>query len=164
MTEPFSIGTVATFTCNDDYTLNGATATLTCADDNQADTLGTWGGSEPSCLGKAYVQTIKLYITHLIISPAAIECSALTASTNGRVSYSTDMTEPFSIGTVATFTCDDDYTLNGATATLTCADDNQADTLGTWGGSEPSCLGKSIHAFAYCSPTIIMVLIVKLLS
>ena len=74
----------------------------------------------------------------------AIECSALTAPTNGGVSYSTDMTEPFSIGTIATFICDDDYTLNSATATLTCADDNQADTLGTWGGSEPSCLGKSI--------------------
>ena len=63
------------------------------------------------------------------------------------------MTEPFSIGTVATFTCDGDYTLNGATATLNCTDDNQADTLGTWGGSEPSCLGKSVHTFAYCSPT-----------
>ena len=86
-------------------------------------------------------------------SPTAIECSALTAPTNGRVSYSTDMTEPFSIGTVATFTCDDDYTLNGATATLTCADDNQADTLGTWGGTEPSCLGKSIRAFTYFNPT-----------
>ena len=79
-------------------------------------------------------------------SPAAIECSALTAPTNGQVSYSTDMTEPFSIGTVATFTCDDDYTLNSATATLTCADDNQADTLGTWGGSEPSCLGNFMHS------------------
>ena len=87
-----------------------------------------------------YYDAIQLTISHIVI-----ECSALTAPTNGGVSYSTDMTEPFSIGTVATFTCDDDYTLNGATTTLTCADDNQADTLGTWGDSEPSCLGKSIH-------------------
>ena len=69
----------------------------------------------------------------------AIECSALTAPTNGQVSYSTDMTEPFSIGTVATFTCDDAFVLNSATATLTCSDDNQADTIGTWGVSEPTC-------------------------
>ena len=93
------------------------------------------------------VTSYQLVDYFLPITPTAIECSVLTAPTNGRVSYSTDMTEPFSIGTVATFTCDDDYTLNGATATLTCADDNQADTLGTWGGSEPSCLGKSdVHA------------------
>ena len=92
------------------------------------------------------IQNINFGAVQLSISHIVIECSALTAPTNGQSSYSTDMTEPFSIGTVATFTCNDDYTLNSAIATLTCADDNQADTLGTWGGSEPSCLGKSIHA------------------
>ena len=118
---------------------------------------GTSDCRDLSCNGNVYkdvlripalchiLSTSRLTLYFLPITSTAIECSALTAPTNGRVTYSTDMTEPFSIGTVATFTCDDDYTLNGATATLTCADDNQADTLGTWGGSEPTCLGKPIH-------------------
>ena len=73
---------------------------------------------------------------------AVIECPTLTAPANGQVSYNTDMSSPFDIGTVATFSCDAGFSLNGTTATLVCADDDQADTIGTWGGTEPNCLGK----------------------
>ena len=77
------------------------------------------------------------------ISPAAIECPALTSDSNGRLLYSSvDQTGPFAIGTVATFSCNAGYSLNGALATLTCADDDGADNIGTWGGSEPACAGK----------------------
>ena len=72
-----------------------------------------------------------------------IKCPALTAPINGQVSYTTDMSSSFDIGTIATFSCDAGFSLNGDTATLACADDDQADTIGTWGGTEPSCLGKS---------------------
>ena len=108
------------------------------------------------------IQNINFGAVQLSISRIVIECSALTAPINGQVSYSTDMTEPFSIGTVATFTCNDDYTLNGATATLTCADDNQADTLGTWGGSEPRCLGKAYVQTTKCIPHIYQSLLQQL--
>ena len=75
--------------------------------------------------------------------PSAIECPALTAPMNGQVSYATDMTAEFEIGTVATFTCDAGFSLNGAAAMLTCTDDDQMDDVGTWGGIEPTCLRKS---------------------
>ena len=58
---------------------------------------------------------------------------------NGQVSYATDMTSPYEIGTVATFTCNAGFSLDGAADTLTCADDDQLDTVGTWGGTEPTC-------------------------
>ena len=64
-------------------------------------------------------------------------CPALTAPMNGQVSY--DMTSPYQIGTEATFTCNAGFSLNGAVDMLTCADDDQSDTVGTWGGTEPIC-------------------------
>ena len=75
---------------------------------------------------------------------AAIECPALTAPMNGQVLYATDMTSPYEIGTVATFTCDAGFSLDRAPDTLTCADDDQVDTVGTWGGTEPTCERMSI--------------------
>ena len=54
-TGPFEIGIVATFTCNTGFSLNGVPATLTCADDDEAYNVGTWGGSEPACAGKFYI-------------------------------------------------------------------------------------------------------------
>ena len=68
-------------------------------------------------------------------------CPALTAPTNGQVSY--DMTSPYQIGTVARFTCNAGFSLNGAVDMLICADDDQLDTVGTWGGTEPTCPRKS---------------------
>ena len=64
-------------------------------------------------------------------------CPALTTPTNGQVSY--DMTSPYGIGTVARFICNAGFSLNGAVDMLTCADDDQSDTVGTWGGTEPTC-------------------------
>ena len=146
LSSPFDIGTVATFSCDAGFSLNGTTALLTCADDDQADTIGTWGGTEPSCLSKSFEDIqVKIFMQkecHPL--SAVIECPTLTAPSNGQVSYPTDMSSPFEIGTVATFSCDAGFSLNGTTATLTCADDDQADTIGTWGGTEPSCLGKSL--------------------
>ena len=63
---------------------------------------------------------------------------------NGQVSYATDMTSPYEFGTVATFTCNAGFSLDGAADTLTCADDDQLDTVGTWGGTEPTCERMSI--------------------
>ena len=146
---PLVFGTVAKFSCDAGFSLNGSTATLTCADDDQADAFGTWGGTEPSCLGKlGFVRQILFVYTVLSIF-AVIECPTLTAPANGQVSYNTDMSSPFEIGTVATISCDAGFSLNGTTATLVCADDDQADVIGTWGGTETSCLGKCFYRLKY---------------
>ena len=55
MLSPFDIGTVAIFSCNADFSLNGSTAMLNCTDDDQADTIGTWNGMEPSCLSEGLI-------------------------------------------------------------------------------------------------------------
>ena len=85
---------------------------------------------------------ILIFFPILLLFLAAIVCPALTAPTNGQVSY--DMTSPYQIGTEATFTCNAGFSLNGAVDMLTCADDDQSDTVGTWGGTEPTCPRKSI--------------------
>ena len=71
-------------------------------------------------------------------------CPALTSPTNGQVSYEMDMTSPYEIGTVATFTCNAGFSLNGAVDMLTCAEDDQLDAVSTWGGTEPTCQRESI--------------------
>ena len=88
------------------------------------------------------LEELKIHFQQLFL-PAAIECPALTAPMNGQVSYATDTTPNFEIDTVATFTCDSGFSLNGGVSTLTCADDDQMDNVGTWGGTEPTCQRKS---------------------
>ncbi len=58
-------------------------------------------------------------------------CSDLPSLTNGMISYSDESTNNRLVDTVATYTCDTDYTLNGDT-TRTCGSD------GIWIGSTSS--------------------------
>ena len=58
------------------------------------------------------------------------------------MSYATDTTPEFEIGTVAIFTCNAGFSLNGTLGVLTCVDDDQLDNVGTWGGTEPTCQRK----------------------
>ena len=69
----------ATFTCAG-FSLDGAADTLTCADDDQLDTVGTWGGTEPTCERMS------------IVMPSFLQLLSVTAPMNGQVSYATDMT------------------------------------------------------------------------
>ena len=52
--------------------------------------------------------------------------------------YAADTTPDFAIGTVATHTCNAGFALVGD-MTRTCADDDQADIVGAWSGSAPTC-------------------------
>ena len=47
-TPDFAIETVTTHTCNAGFALVGI-MTRTCMDDDQADIVGVWGGSAPTC-------------------------------------------------------------------------------------------------------------------
>ena len=59
-----------------------------------------------------------------------------TNPTNGMINYNNVGTVSMRpVGTVATYTCDTGYTLNGNT-TRTCGSD------GMWSGSAPTCQGK----------------------
>ena len=74
-----------------------------------------------------------------------IECPELSTIDNGRISYSPDTTANFDQGTVATYTCDDRFSLVG-NRERTC----QAD--GTFSGTDPfcsfirECLSQHTHA------------------
>ena len=70
---------------------------------------------------------------------SAIECPSLSL-TNGMVTYTADTIADFSIGTFATHTCNAGFALVGG-MTRTCIDDDQADTVGVWSSTAPSCEG-----------------------
>ena len=67
----------------------------------------------------------------------AIECPSLSLA-DGVITYASDTAPLFEIGTVATHACNAGFALVGD-MTRTCEDDDQADTVGVWSGSPPSC-------------------------
>ncbi len=67
--------------------------------------------------------------------PPPTTCSDLTALTNGMIGYNMGTVSPKPVGTVATYTCNPGYILNGGT-TRTCGSD------GVWSESVPVCQRK----------------------
>ena len=67
----------------------------------------------------------------------AIECPTLSLA-DGMVTFAADTTPNFAIGTVATYTCNAGFALVGI-ITRTCVDDDQADIIGVWSRSAPTC-------------------------
>ncbi len=67
--------------------------------------------------------------------PIVITCSDLILLTNGDIVYTAGSTNSRPVDTVATYTCNTGYTLNGGT-TRTCESD------GVWSGSTPTCQRK----------------------
>ncbi len=73
-----------------------------------------------------------------------IVCSALTTPVNhGQISYSPDTTNPFDVGTVATYSCITNFGF-GLTGdpTRTCVDGDRLTTAGMWDGVAPTCDSK----------------------
>ena len=80
------------------------------------------------------ISNLQLTIFVLLV---AYTCSSLTIS-NGAITYNPNMTSPFDIGTVATYSCNAGFHLSGS-FTRTCV---TSGTLGVWTGTAPLCLGK----------------------
>ncbi len=74
----------------------------------------------------------------------AIECPVLPVFANGMIIYATDMTPDFDLGTTATYSCDDGYTLDLSIGVevRTCIDVGNNDTEGVFSGREPACVRK----------------------
>ena len=70
-----------------------------------------------------------------------IRCHTLPAVENGTVVYSSDSTEPYDYGTIATNQCDSGYELTGGDAVRTCTGDGSS-PVGQWNGTAPACLGR----------------------
>ncbi len=115
---PLVAGTVATYTCNTGYTLDGA-ATRTCVESTG------WNITElPTCNSELAV--VFNYFNNY--TAPVVKCGALTNPTNGTVNTSSGITYQ----ETATYTCANGYILNG-TNNRTC----QSDAL--WSFAEPTC-------------------------
>ena len=77
----------------------------------------------------------------------AIECRVLPVFTNGMIVYATGVTPNFDLGTTATYSCNDGYTLDLSIGVevRTCIDDGDNDAVGMFSDQEPACVRK------YCS-------------
>ena len=88
-----TVGSVATYTCNAGYELNGVSVRACQID-------GTWSGSQPSCF--------------LSTNP---RCSLLSSPSNGQVTLSGIRTNDY-----ATYSCSAGYTLSGTSRQI-CQND-----------------------------------------
>ncbi len=66
---------------------------------------------------------------------------------NGMIVYATDMTANFELGTTATYSCNEGYTLDLSIGVevRTCIDDGDNDAVGVFSDQKPACVRK------YCS-------------
>ena len=78
----------------------------------------------------------------MLIIFLVIACSSLSVPSNGRVNYFTDTTGPHDFGTVATFTCNPGFSLDGAER-VTCGGDGSSPN-GIWSELPPTCTGKNV--------------------
>ncbi len=76
----------------------------------------------------------------------AIECQSLPDIENGVISYTTDMTANYTLGTMATYICNAgfalDFSATNSSASRTCENDDGVDTLGVWRDAPPACVCK----------------------
>ena len=62
------------------------------------------------------------------------------------ITYAVDISPEFAIGTLTTHACDAGFTLVGD-AMRTCEDDDQADVVGVWSGSPPTCERMAVECY-----------------
>ena len=77
----------------------------------------------------------------------AIECRVLPVFANGMIVYATDVIANFELGTTATYSCNEGYTLDLSIGVevRTCIDGGDNNAVGVFSDQEPACVRK------YCS-------------
>ena len=75
----------------------------------------------------------------------AIECEPLPVIANGVITYAPDSVQNYSLGTVATYSCNAGFSLDlsDGSETRTCLDDGDSDAEGVFDGQAPTCVCKS---------------------
>ncbi len=84
-----------------------------------------------------------MQIIILLFSITAITCPRFPDQTHtSTITYSTDTTPPFPIGTQATYTvnCPEGMERDGGDDVRTCTSDGRS-TVGVWNGTAPTCTG-----------------------
>ena len=136
------------YECSQNFSLNGSEAVRTCEAGDQADAVGVWSREAPACereLLSIRNQPNQATYTLLLLLDCssfslAIECQQLTL-VNGKVLYAEDTTNPYSVGTMATLSCDVGYFLV-QDRVRHCLKNDQVDTaLGQWSGNNSYCQG-----------------------
>ena len=129
------VDTVATYTCNNGYTLTTGGSFRQCQNN------GTWSGSTPTCQCEFHcILTVRCFTFLDTVNTGPTEppitCPDLIVPANGMISYNMGSASPRPVSTVATYTCNSGYTLNGGSSTRTCGSN------GVWSGSELTCQRK----------------------
>ena len=132
-----SDGTVATYTCNTGYTLNG--------DSTRACGSGVWSGSAPICQSELNGLCIHCLFVECIVSHTA-NCPDLPLLINGMIMYSDGSTNNRPFLSSAVHSCNPGYTLTGGDTTRVCV------SGGNWFGSPPTCQQRkelNLYSFIY---------------
>ena len=75
----------------------------------------------------------------IVLSSIAIDCGGLSVPSNGQISITAT-----TFGSVATYSCDRGYTLDGNTSRI-------CQSNGQWSGPQPSCVGECLCNNKFCS-------------
>ena len=88
----------------------------------------------------------KLELFVITAAVTAMVCTDLMDLVNGGIVYDMETKDNRPVNTVATYTCNTGYTLNGSSTTRTCGSD------GVWSGSDPTCEGwrQYFYSHALC--------------
>ena len=73
------------------------------------------------------------------ITVPANGCPHIPDPENGNIDFVVDTTAPFEVGTTATYSCDQGFSLDEGDIVRTCEEND----LTSWSGSAPSCVGMS---------------------
>ena len=137
-------GSIATYSCNEGFSLIGGNSTRTCRKGDNYGIVGVWDGLAPRCECTRLSNLISFAIIILFYFSTVIRCSPLNGIKNGNVTYSvsasdTDTTDPLPFGSMATYLCDEHFNLTSGNQTRICGVNS---TKGVWSGVPSACSGK----------------------
>ena len=111
-------GSVANYTCDEGYILNGVTQRI-CDEDTQ------WSEDVPLCQSKLRIFFTNIYQRFFVV----VNCNSPPMPINGNV-----FAPSTTFGSIATHTCNAGF--------LLCGENRTCQSNGSWSGSTPECIRK----------------------